>query len=453
MRLDDRLQAELPAPEEGIDDVLALLLRHCRDEVVALREATQNPAAVEYRSACGQRFANWFNELDDVALLPEDVPALREELGTACIDAERTFGVALGDALVARAAADAIDLVLGPRLIARFRRRGMLRLVTGSGVPVAAPPLREIFGRELGTRPESRGLELDTTSHLRILGTLAAGLSVQLATNRIDLLSTLEHPDAELAVAWTTSTDALEFERDAPAGRPRFHSVRPHEPAAVNAAVTKAFADLSRPRAPTVVVLPELSLDPGGVQAARAEFERLGRPFDVVVLGSAHTALAERGCENVSTVCFRDGADGEHHKFNPFVLVLPDANGTRVPHTEALRLGERVLTVHLGTRWSLTVLICKDLIDPGVTEALASVLVRIVLVPARTPRTSDFEAEALAHAARSQGIVVVANDVGADSEPAAAAALIARPLRRGGLQRFPQPDGARPTVLRARLRG
>jgi predicted amidohydrolase len=320
-------------------------------------------------------------------------------------------------------------------------------------VPVAAPPLREIFGRELGTRPESRGLELDATSHLRILGTLAAGLTVQLATNQLDLLSTLEHPDAELAVAWTTSTDALAFECDAPAGRPRFHSVRPREPAAVNAALTKALADLSSPRAPTVVVLPELSLDPGGVQAARTEFERLGRPFDVVVLGSAHTPLTEEGCENVSTVCFRDGADGEHHKFNPFALVLPDAEGARVLHTEALRLGERVLTVYLGTRWSLTVLICKDLIDPGVTEALASVLVRIVLVPARTPRTSDFEAEALAHAARSQGIVVVANDLGGEAEPEAAAALIARPLRRGGLQRFPQPEGARPTTLRARLRG
>jgi hypothetical protein len=209
-----------------MEDVLAMLLRHCRAHLDTLRGLVSDAGARRHRARYAMELRAFLDDLDDVSLFVEDVDELRTRLVDQAKVAEDLFGPERGDVLVARAFADAIDRAFGPRLVDRYRHRGAYELRAEAPFPVPVPDLKTIFANDLGTRPESRGPALDETSHLRILNPPVRGLRVMLSTDYADVLATLSD-ESEVAVIWTTRLEDLVWHAETRGGEWWFRTVRP----------------------------------------------------------------------------------------------------------------------------------------------------------------------------------------------------------------------------------
>lgn len=232
-----------------------------------LRSAMGDPGARAYIKRAAAELRTFFERIDDVALFPEDVDDIRQEILARVDEAKHEFGSETGDALVARAMADAIDLAFGPRLVDCFRGRGSRALHPGDPFPIAAPPLLAVFGKQrLGTKPESRGPPLDDATNLRILRPPVRGHRVTLSTDHADILARLAVADAEVAVIWATALADLEYDTEERGGEMWFHSVRPRDSAGATQAVIQQLQDLAESEGPLIGILPELSLGPDGLR-------------------------------------------------------------------------------------------------------------------------------------------------------------------------------------------
>jgi hypothetical protein len=316
---------------------------------------------------------------------------------------------------------------------------------------VPVPDLKTIFANDLGTRPESRGPALDETSHLRILNPPVRGLRVMLSTDYADVLATLSD-ESEVAVIWTTRLEDLVWHAETRGGEWWFRTVRPRPGFDATSDAITRLASVSEGTPVAIALLPELSLDVAGVEAVLAWSQDRGHPFGLLIPGSVHTAIEEGRQANVATLQFGNGDRSTHRKFNPFILDLP-VEGRREAHTEDISTGDPTLTLHLLGDWSFMVLICKDLLEDGVAPLLQELRARLVLVPARSPRTTDFEAVAAAHAAAVQGMVLIANEADPDPErPGPASAIVARPLRVNVLEVIGADVVRAPSHRRFRIR-
>lgn len=192
------------------------------------------------------------------------------------------------------------------------------------------------------------------------------------------------------------------------------------EDAIVNALVA------ARKAGATVAVLPEMSLPhPDALEqrilARSAEIPRL------IVAGSAHEPFMEvpedlRGVARSNrSVVYLDGSVlFEHRKIFPFrtrhVGPKPPL-AKRLP--EGLDNGVNRVVVASGTNARVAVVICSDLHDDGLTSALRSLCVNLLLVPTLTPTPGKFEGEAAVIAGSNQGTVLLANGSAPDAGPPA----------------------------------
>jgi hypothetical protein len=110
-----------------------------------------------------------------------------------------------------------------------------------------------------------------------------------------------------------------------------------------------------------------------------------------------------------------------------------------VERTEHLTPTQGEITVHMTGDWSFVTLVCKDLLELPVVRMLEDLRVRLVLVPACTPKTDIFEQRAAALAINAQSIVVIAN-------MGTPAALFGRPSREQ-LTLSARPEAPAPVLI------
>ncbi len=386
----------------ALDELTACFLRACRAHAAGLREAR---AAGLDRSLLGWR-----------ATLAESLrAALRATVASLEHVASRTTIAVLWDrlhealperpdlarVLVARLCADALDEAVGHQFVACFRQRARWRLAPGDPFPVAAPALRELFGKHLTSHPDHRDQTIDRTTRLA-LAPEADGVELVL-----DLEADLPVPgaDATIAVCLPLAAPLTELHWDEDPVRGRFFGVRPRDPAAASRAVGEVVAQALAARA-TLVVFPELSVTDDGL-AVIAGAAATAVPPPLVVAGTRHTDDGGPA-RNVATVMAGDRRL-EHGKWNPFV------------HGELVEgiAGSPAQVIVRGTiddagrfAWSLAVLVCKDFLSLGAHLALTAVRPSLIVVPAMSDRTAVFEADAIGLTAATQATCVIANQVG-----------------------------------------
>jgi hypothetical protein len=405
----------------ALDELCACFLRACRAHAAGLREAR---AAGLDRSLIGWR-----------ATLAESLRgALRTTVSTLAHLASKTTLDALWDrlhaalperpdlarALVARLCADALDEAVGHQFLTCFRQRARWRLAPGDPFPVAAPVLRELFGKHLTSHPDHRDLAIDRTARLA-LAPDADGVELVLD---LDGELPVPGPDALVAVCLPFAAPLAELIWDEDRARSRFFAVRPRDPTAAVAAVRELVARAIAARA-SVIVFPELAVTDAALEAIAGALATVTPP-PLVIAGTRHTA--EGGApRNVATVLAGERRF-EHGKWNPFVTgeLVEDIVSTRA---QVIVRG----TIDGAGRfaWSLAVLVCKDFLSLGAHQALTAVRPGLVVVPAMSERTAVFEADAIGLTGATQATCVIANQVagaraGEPEDPAVV--IVTRPV-------------------------
>ena len=163
-----------------------------------------------------------------------------------------------------------------------------------------------------------------------------------------------------------------------------------------------------------IVVTPELSCTPNSVASIRTTLAKIGtgRPR-VVIAGGSHIPTERR---NRMTTIYADPNSPvfEHDKIGEYVFSFAGLNFKEdIDRSTELR-------IHAGVNWSMIPLICADLLDDAVVDAVADLCPRLVIVPCMSSKTGDFEMSAGAVIRKSQSLVFVVNgppDWPADKAP------------------------------------
>ncbi len=447
----ERLFSELPRDCCEIDQLAAALMRCCRDQVDLLRRAYDSDAVCALLGEETDALQAWLeDELDEDWLDGDELDAFKaavrraaRRLETLPVPGEQAVVVAM------RIAADALDRSHGRRFAGVFRGRGSTSIAAGDPFPVCRPPLKEIFRDQLGTNPMRLGPQLHELTWLRLMPRLDRGHQVVLDFTAEDALCDLE-PNSRIGVLIPGNVlPDLRFERTG-VNEPRFFHVRPKRSQAQQETIL-GLLDQAEKAGARIVVLPELSVDADIVAAVQAWFEHPSRLMSLLVCGSMH-AVRDDQHRNVSTIFLRGGRSLEHFKFNPFYIPLPTDDGTLAVHREDIVTHPSVIRIVVCGAWSFTTLICKDFLEADVDRSLEALAVRMVLVPACSPKTDIFEPIAGILAARNQAVVVIANlaNTGADDP---ASVIIARPTRENPVQRILRSEITPPCLLFVDLAG
>jgi len=211
---------------------------------------------------------------------------------------------------------------------------------------------------------------------------------------------------------------ALEF-RD---GEHIFFGIGPKEPvSALEAARAQLEGALGE--GAQILVLPEVCLDTDEVHSLRAFLESRTEHY-VAALGSSHE-LVEGERRNVARLVTRVHDDLQE-KIVGVRMKVPADDG-EVEAREDIEPAQPRVRIFFGRHWSVAVAICRDFIDVEIKRVLEDLRVSIVLVPACSPTTQDFESGAHQLANNAQAHVLVAN-MCSESERAPAAAILGRPV-------------------------
>lgn len=320
--------------------------------------------------------------------------------------------------LVARAAAEAIDHLAGARFWEWYRRRGLVELAEGDPCPIAPLDKKALFGA-LTPNPSNFGPSIDRTRHLCIVPPLTHGHRLRHSSQLIDEVRALhERSSVGFVIPGDPTNDALAAELDH--GPPeRFFEVRPVDPEA-NAELVRDRLDTVARLNAQIVLLPELCLGPDLQRALDSDFAHLPGSVDLLVAGSVHEVV-DGAPRNVARLITGAATAEQHHKFNRFVWKRDERD-----YTEGIEISPSVITLYAagggrsaaGHGWTFCPLICKDMIEPGVTELLEHVQPSMLLVVALSSTTAPFEARSAQLCSAAQTIVAVANHTpDADRDP------------------------------------
>jgi hypothetical protein len=276
------------------------------------------------------------------------------------------------------------------------------------------------------------------------------GIRLHLDFAHEDHFSRLRH-GAKLAAALpNASFDDLKFDRFSKEGLPLFYGVRPQDAADQGRRVT-LLLDKAAESGVDVIVLPELCADDRvladvrGWRAARSPGE-----IPVIVAGSRHTSLqGDRPGENEALIIFSSGEEATHRKISPYTLrdrVLDDGSPSveEIERKEFISSQANALTVHYSGDWSMTVAICKDILETALVRALEDLRVRLVLVPSCSDKTDLMEQHAVQLSLHAQAAVVISN---LPMRPDAARAVFAMPSKSNGFFVSRSVDRPSPPVL------
>jgi hypothetical protein len=184
----------------------------------------------------------------------------------------------------------------------------------------------------------------------------------------------------------------------------RFFGVHPKHEATQESRIIDAL-QLARDRNVDIVVTPELCCTPNTVGLIKARLAAMGRGRPgVVIAGGSHIEpnIGERR-NRMTTIYAANPAELTHDKIGEFIF----AAGGKKREEDIDRSTE--LRIHAGNSWSMITLICADLLDDAVVDALADLCPRLVIVPSMSSKTGDYEMSMGAVIRKSQALVMVVN--------------------------------------------
>lgn len=431
------LCSQLPTTFCEIDQLAAILLRFCREHAEGLRRAYDDARLCSILAEESDNMERWLvKNLEEDWLDEDELSWIFGFLRRAARNAHRVGTSEQAAVTAARALAGALDRSHGRRFASVFRGRGATRIHAGDPIPIPHPPLKDLFAGNLGTNPHRLGPLLDELHWLRLMPDVARGHRVILDFQHDDVLANLS-PDTSVAVLLPCDLEDMHSDRSLEPS-PRFFRVRPRDAAHQQEAVLGMLDQVAKAGV-RIALLPELCLDEDGLAAVAEWHARASHDLSILVCGSVH-CLRDGEQRNVATLILRDGSRVEHFKFNPFYLDLPSVEtGKPTSYREDIVTTPSVITIHMCADWSFSTLICKDFLEPGVGRILEDARVRLVLVPACSPKTTVFAQTAGMLAARAQSVVVIAN-MADPSEHDPACAIIARPTKRETIEQVWRSD-------------
>lgn len=444
------LCSQLPTTFCEIDQLAAILLRFCREHAEGLRRAYDDSQICEVMYQESENVERWFiKNLEEDWLDEDELVWIFGLLRRAARNIHQVATSEQAAVVSARAMADALDRAHGRRFAGLFRGRGRTRIEAGEPIPIPHPPLKALFAKNLGTNPQRLGPQLDELRWLRLMPDVARGHRIILDFQHDNLLADLP-PDAPIAVLLPCDLSDLQSDRSLDPS-PRFFRVRPRDIERQKRVVLELLERAANAEA-RIALLPELTLDESILEAVAEWHGRTAHQLSIIVCGSVHCER-EGKRRNVSTILMPNGTRVEHFKFNPFYLHLP-AEGDAPPanYREDIVTTPSEISIHMCADWSFSTLICKDFLEPGVGRILEDTRVRLVLVPACSPKTTVFAQIAGMLAARAQAVVVIAN-LANDVEHGPASAIVARPTRRETVEQVWREDIQIPDLLCFELAG
>lgn len=305
-----------------------------------------------------------------------------------------------------RAAASALDALVGRRFAETFRNRGVVKVMPYCAVPMSQPPLKDLL-KHLNSRPERLDFQVDRMLNLRLAPSDMRPFAVELDCSdpaRFAFLS--ERPRFAIAVVNRTAAD-LTWENDDLTCT--FFHVRPVDIERQRQTIIDLIRDADRLEA-AILVLPELCLDSDGLHAIVASFRR-ALHLQMLVAGSCHkTENGKRVNQCVAMIRGRDELL-VHNKFSEFSYL--DRSGKTI--TENLHRSYKI-RYYLSGCWSLVILICKDFLDKRCHSIMSALGVRVFLIPSFSDKLSPFIDFATYLRQASQAFVVVANSPVPDDE-------------------------------------
>jgi hypothetical protein len=210
-----------------------------------------------------------------------------------------------------------------------------------------------------------------------------------------------------------------------------------------------------------IVVTPELSDTTNTATLVKAALAKVGsgRPR-VVIAGGSHiiTAAGERRNRMSTFYAEPHLPVFEHDKIGEYIFSM-----FKLDFEEDIDRSTE-LRIHAGINWSMIPLICADLLDDAVVDAVADLCPRLVIVPSMSGKTGDFEMSMGAVIRKSQALVVVVNgppDWPADKAPrgwppgtpppsktTVPVVVIGMPLAESWITKLsPAPSGAAPYAV------
>jgi hypothetical protein len=401
---------ELQEAIDGIDaaddvvDLLVELLKICRRHASKLVKAGQTGEGREAAAAIELRAAAAFTSKG----LSDTTKGLAKEILTR----EPNL------ALAARALALGIDHGVRTRDSKAFvklcaKRQGARVLEEDDPYPTTSYKLASMYGGSGFSRRPRRttatgfdrvdGLALwpaDAEQPLEVIYDTDAGALLDSAMGERDTVSILAvMPNKDFGEFQAQSSQHGLFRQGSQYG---FFPMQVTDTKTQDAIIDRALWDASA-RDIDIVVTPELSCTPKSVAMIRATLAKIGtgRPR-VVIAGGSHI-VAER--RNRMTTIYADPNSPvyEHDKIGEYVF---SAGG--YDFTEDIERSTE-LRIHAGVNWSMIPVICADLLDDAVVDAVADLCPRLVIVPCMSSKIGDFEMSAGAVIRKSQALVVVVN--------------------------------------------
>ena len=387
---------------ENAGDLLSLatdLLRYCRSERETYERIKDEIRLSNLAEVFTGRAAEVFWQVRGERI----PPALRQRLVALTFSDEFC---SLAPVLRARSLALGLDHAMGHRLTAAFRNRGQVLIAANDPVPVCRPPWKGIFSRriEISPDPQNSSPEPDRLPHLCLAPESLGPLQVAIDCLEIDQLGPLLDEESQVVATGLPNQSLSEFRsgRSAADTGKAFFPFAPGNGRVQRDRLLSIFHQ-ARLAGVAVLVFPELCMDEECSKALVEEFHRAPGSLRLLVLGSHHTC-AEGEPRNESLAVVRGSPRLlRHWKYRPFL-------DTRQKIPEGIESSPRKLTVFLSEAWSFTLLICKDLLDTETRSLVEKLGVTLVLVPALTPKTSQFEEYAGSLAQSNQALVVVANN-------------------------------------------
>lgn len=331
----------------------------------------------------------------------------------------------LPQVVAARGIALGIDEATGDQFLGWFRGK-RIQLRPNQPFPVVrADPvrLRANVGGAISGNPASLGERADETPRLRLAPAhMPYAVTLDCTLSTYECISHLLPRDRPLRMATATlNSDITEFNFHVSDAEETFFNVAPTAPEQqqwLRDAVKAAGEQGAH-----LLVLPELAVTQGMIPGIQQALDEASDSLRLVVAGSFHD---DQGTVRRNRACVLAPGREEpffwHDKINPYVH---RSNGRR--YTEDLQGVDPTIHVCVGESVSLSVVICKDLLQTDILRLLQDLFVRVVLVPSFSGEFDAFRSSVASLVTSNQTFVALANN---PAKCGQVAALFAAPRER-----------------------
>jgi hypothetical protein len=426
---------------KDVVDILTVLLKICRRHERAVLAASQGREKSE-------QLSNQAAHLKEEAIKTFTSKGLSD--GTRDF-AKETLRQASDLAVAARALALGIDLAMQTHYKSAYptvyrqlcAKKFIRKLKKGDPYPTTSVDLAPMYGGKHGlSSPRSRnaGTAFDSVdglalwrSPLRAIYDTEAGVRLDHALGQrqgIDILAVSPNghvSDLDLLGAVKGNT---------------FFGVKVLDIKRQDDVVQDALRAAARRKGVSIVVTPELSSTPQTLNVI--EQNTAGGQPPIVIAGGAHVTVKGKQLNRLSTIY--TGPKPlvvDHDKIGEYVFA--DQWKEDIDRSTEL-------CIHAGTNWSMIPLICADLLEGAVVEAVGDLCPRLVVVASMTTKTGDFEDSMGAVIRKSQALIVMVNGPHESYDKKgpvkAHIVVVGMPLQKSGRRRLsPRPAHKPPYMV------